>query len=95
MNLRNIAGPVYTIQDESVGIRVIGTMDEISALLASNGVNTEVGPVNFLLKLSRKDGMGGVTMASKAQTNSLRRFSVALLCITGRYISHKPQTDED
>jgi DEAD/DEAH box helicase domain-containing protein len=32
VNLRNIAGPVYTIQDESEGERVIGTMDEISAL---------------------------------------------------------------
>ncbi|MFA6107139.1 MAG: DEAD/DEAH box helicase [Candidatus Latescibacterota bacterium] len=31
-NLRNIAGPVYTIQDEADGHRVIGTMDEISAL---------------------------------------------------------------
>jgi len=38
----------------------------VTALLASNGVNTEVGPVNFLLKLMRKDGMGGVSMASKA-----------------------------
>ena len=32
VNLRNIAGPVYTIQDESGRERVIGTMDEISAL---------------------------------------------------------------
>ena len=32
VNLRNIAGPVYTIQDESQEERVIGTMDEISAL---------------------------------------------------------------
>ena len=32
VNLRNIAGPVYTIQDESEGERVIGTMDEMSAL---------------------------------------------------------------
>ncbi|NLC55837.1 MAG: DEAD/DEAH box helicase [Armatimonadetes bacterium] len=31
VNLRNIAGPVYTIQDEADGHRVIGTMDEISA----------------------------------------------------------------
>jgi DEAD/DEAH box helicase domain-containing protein len=31
VNLRNIAGPVYTIQDESAGRRVIGTLDEISA----------------------------------------------------------------
>ena len=32
VNLRNIAGPVYTIQDQSAGERVIGTMDEVSAL---------------------------------------------------------------
>lgn len=32
VNLRNIAGPVYTIQNESDGHRVIGTIDEISAL---------------------------------------------------------------
>jgi DEAD/DEAH box helicase domain-containing protein len=32
VNLRNIAGPVYTIQDEAEGEKVIGTMDEISAL---------------------------------------------------------------
>ena len=32
VNLRNIAGPVYTIQDEAEGERVIGTLDEISAL---------------------------------------------------------------
>lgn len=32
VNLRNIAGPVYTIQDASKENRVIGTMDEVSAL---------------------------------------------------------------
>ncbi len=32
VNLRNIAGPVYTIQEESEGEQVIGTIDEISAL---------------------------------------------------------------
>ena len=32
VNLRNIAGPVYTIQDESNGHKVIGTLDEISAM---------------------------------------------------------------
>ena len=31
VNLRNIAGPVYTIQDEADGEKVIGTIDEISA----------------------------------------------------------------
>jgi len=32
VNLRNIAGPVYTIQDVTDGERVIGTMDEMSAM---------------------------------------------------------------
>jgi DEAD/DEAH box helicase domain-containing protein len=32
VNLRNISGPVYTIQDETEGERVIGTVDETSAL---------------------------------------------------------------
>lgn len=32
VNLRNISGPVYTIQDETGPERVIGTMDEISAM---------------------------------------------------------------
>jgi len=32
VNLRNISGTVYTIQDDSRGERVIGTLDEISAL---------------------------------------------------------------
>lgn len=32
VNLRNISGPVYTIQDISQHNRVIGTMDELSAL---------------------------------------------------------------
>jgi hypothetical protein len=38
----------------------------VTALLASNGVSTEVGPVNFLIRLTRKDGGGGISMASKA-----------------------------
>ncbi len=32
VSLRNIAGPVYTIQDSAAGERVIGTLDEVSAL---------------------------------------------------------------
>jgi len=32
VNLRNISGVVYTIQDDSQGQRVIGTLDEISAM---------------------------------------------------------------
>ena len=38
----------------------------VSALLCSNGISTDVGPVNFLIRLTRKDGGGGVAMASKA-----------------------------
>jgi DEAD/DEAH box helicase domain-containing protein len=33
VNLRNIAGPVFTIQDETAGVRVIGTIDEQSAMM--------------------------------------------------------------
>jgi hypothetical protein len=36
-----------------------------AALVSSSGVNTDNGPVNFLIKLARKDGMGGISMASK------------------------------
>jgi len=32
VSLRNISGPVYTIQDETNGSRVIGTLEEVSAL---------------------------------------------------------------
>ena len=32
VNLRNISGPVYTIQDGAAGQNVIGTLDEISAM---------------------------------------------------------------
>jgi len=38
----------------------------VSALLASNGINTDIGPVNFLIRLTRKDGGNGVGMASRA-----------------------------
>jgi hypothetical protein len=38
----------------------------VRALVSSSGINTDCGPVNFLIKLSRKDGMGGIAMASKA-----------------------------
>ncbi len=40
--------------------------DKMAAtLVSSTGINTDNGPVNFLIKLSRKDGMGGISMASK------------------------------
>ncbi|MFH1007046.1 MAG: DEAD/DEAH box helicase [Candidatus Latescibacterota bacterium] len=53
VNLRNIAGPVYTIQDESEGERVIGTMDEISAMsqLHSHAVYLHGADTYFVDKL--------------------------------------------
>ncbi len=53
VNLRNISGPVYTIQDESQGERVIGTMDEISALsqLHSHAVYLHSADTYFVNKL--------------------------------------------
>jgi hypothetical protein len=37
----------------------------VSALISSNGVNTELGPVNFLICMTKKNGGGGISMASK------------------------------
>ncbi len=53
VNLRNIAGPVYTIQDESRGERVIGTLDEISALsqLHDHAVYLHAADTYFVKKL--------------------------------------------
>ena len=53
VNLRNIAGPVYTIQEESEGERVIGTMDEVSALtqLHTHAVYLHAGDTYFVNKL--------------------------------------------
>ena len=53
VNLRNIAGPVYTIQDESAANRVIGTMDEISALaqLHDHAVYLHAAETYFVNKL--------------------------------------------
>ena len=53
VNLRNIAGAVYTIQDESQGERVIGTMDEISALsqLHTHAVYLHGGDTYFVNRL--------------------------------------------
>jgi len=53
VNLRNIAGAVYTIQDESAGERVIGTMDEVSALsqLHDHAVYLHGGDTYFVNKL--------------------------------------------
>ncbi len=53
VNLRNIAGPVYTIQDEADEERVIGTLDEISALaqLHSHAVYLHGADTYFVNKL--------------------------------------------
>jgi len=53
VNLRNIAGPVYTIQDESEGEKVIGTLDEISAMsqLHSHAVYIHGAETYFVNKL--------------------------------------------
>jgi len=53
VNLRNIAGVIYTIQDEADGERVIGTMDEVSALsqLHTHAVYLHGGDTYFVNKL--------------------------------------------
>jgi len=53
VNLRNIAGAVYTIQDEAAGERVIGTMDEVSALsqLHDHAVYLHGGETYFVNRL--------------------------------------------
>ena len=53
VNLRNIAGPVYTIQDDSAGERVIGTLDEVSALaqLHSHAVYLHAAETYFVNQL--------------------------------------------
>ena len=53
VNLRNISGPVYTIQDSSAGERVIGTIDEISALsqLHDHAVYIHAADTYFVEKL--------------------------------------------
>jgi DEAD/DEAH box helicase domain-containing protein len=62
MNLRNIAGPVYTIQDESAGERVIGTMDEISALsqLHDHAVYIHAAETYFVNKLDLEEKIAHV-----------------------------------
>jgi len=53
VSLRNISGPVYTIQDSSQGERVIGTLDEISALsqLHDHAVYLHAAETYFVNKL--------------------------------------------
>ena len=53
VNLRNIAGAVYTIQDQTDGERVIGTLDELSALsqLHDHAVYLHAAETYFIHKL--------------------------------------------
>ena len=53
VNLRNISGTVYTIQDDSAGERVIGTMDEVTALsqLHDHAVYLHAADTYFVNKL--------------------------------------------
>jgi len=62
VNLRNIAGAVYTIQDESAGERVIGTMDEVSALsqLHGHAVYLHAGETYFVNKLDLTENVAFV-----------------------------------
>jgi len=53
VNLRNLCGPVYTIQDTTQGDQVIGTMDEVSALaqLHDHAVYLHGGDTYFVNRL--------------------------------------------
>ncbi|MFW6163931.1 MAG: DEAD/DEAH box helicase, partial [Planctomycetota bacterium] len=53
VNLRNLCGPVYTIQDTTEGDRVIGTLDEVSALaqLHDHAVYIHSGDIYFVDRL--------------------------------------------
>ena len=57
---------LYTWLRDEVFARNLPYDQMVRALLASSGINTDAGPVNFLIRLTRKDGGGGVSMASKA-----------------------------
>ena len=62
VNLRNIAGPVYTIQDEVEGERVIGTLDELSALaqLHTHAVYLHGADTYFVNKLDTEQKIAHV-----------------------------------
>jgi len=53
VSLRNIAGPVYTIQDDTEGTRVVGTTDELSAMtqLHDNAVYLHSGETYLVRRL--------------------------------------------
>jgi len=61
VSLRNIAGPVYTIQEETTG-RVIGTMDEVGALLQlhDHAVYLHGGETYFVNRLDLEAGIAYV-----------------------------------
>ncbi len=63
VNLRNIAGPVYTIQDQSQGGQVIGTLDETSALaqLHTHAVYLHGAETYFVDKLDFEQKIAFVT----------------------------------
>jgi len=62
VNLRNLCGPVYTIQDTTEGDRVIGTMDEVSALaqLHDHAVYLHGGDTYFVERLDLEKKIGFV-----------------------------------
>ena len=62
VNLRNIAGAIYTIQDEAEEERVIGTMDEVSALsqLHTHAVYIHAGETYFVNKLDIEQKIASV-----------------------------------
>ena len=61
VNLRNIAGPVYTIQEEVEG-RVVGTMDEISAMtqLHDHAVYLHGADMYFVNRLDMQENIAFV-----------------------------------
>ena len=63
VNLRNLCGPVYTIQDTTDGDRVIGTLDEVSALaqLHDHAVYIHSGEIYFVDKLDLEKKIAFVT----------------------------------
>jgi len=84
VNLRNIAGPVYTIQDEASGERVIGTMDEVSALsqLHDHAVYLHGGETYFVRELDLEQKIARVEKrdldyyTQAVQTSQIRVDSV-------------------
>jgi len=57
---------LYTWLKDEVFSKNLAYDKMVRALISSSGINTDCGPVNFLIRLTRKDGGGGISMASKA-----------------------------